>query len=338
MKKFNILILFMFMLTVLFACENINQPIILDLEDDPIDENLTEEINDIPIIIGDMTYFRRFDPNHFIYAEVHIFSTYEDAPNRISSSLSEIKAFYQEKAQALLDEFQIETDGHVSSIYKSDYTSLVHFTYTDKQSFFSDFDILKSIHANGNRQVSMELNTIGLHLDMSESLTYDALLAQSSPYNGFTFIPVSLDFEVLEMRGHGPHQETVLPTIVEHPGIIIKDYDTYLTYFPNNHYELTPDYFNTKVILYLSSGRSGSVSILSVQSVYVLHENKLEIAIETEQYSDLVTMDYIMFYIVISMDIALLPVEVDTISLYQYNHYLNGFLSEVPFDTRPRPE
>jgi hypothetical protein len=184
----------------------------------------------------------------------------------------------------------------------------------------------------------MELNTIGLTLDMSESLTYDALLAQSSPYIGFTFIPVSLDFEVLEMRGHGPHQETVLPTIVEHPGIIIKDYDTYLTYFPSNHYELTPDYFNTKVILYLSSGRSGSVSILGVQSVYVLHENKLEIAIETEQYSDLVTMDYIMFYIVISMDIALLPVEVDTISLYQYNHYLNGFLSEVPFDTRPRPE
>jgi hypothetical protein len=58
--------------------------------------------------------------------------------------------------------------------------------------------------------------------------------------------------------------------------IIIQDDDIYLTYFRSNHDEWTPDYFNTKVILYLYSGQSGSLSILDYQSVFVLRTTNLK--------------------------------------------------------------
>lgn len=343
MKKIGRWIMMLMMIFFLVSCENENQDLIID-QQHPNEETQTDINDDLlndsneKLVLDDVTYYRYFDSVHFVYAEVYITSYYEDAPTRGTSTNDIIKAFYQDKANALLEEYQVLSIGHPSQVYISLYSPLIHLTYKDKESFFSDFELLKSIHGNGNRGVSIFLNTTNQEIRMSESLSYESLLEKSSPYLGYTFIQDSLDFNVLEIRSGGYGHQENLPIINEHPGIIIKDFETYLIYFPENHYNITHEYFDTKVILFITSGRSGSVSILNVKSVYLFSEDHLEIAIETEQYSNLVTMDYITFHIVVSISIEDISGAVIRLSLYQYNHYLNGFLSEVPLDTRPRPE
>jgi hypothetical protein len=342
MKKIGIILLIMFMMTSLFACQdkelhiNLEDPEGLNQTnpDDPKDQHTTP-----PSPLEDSVYFRRFDKELFIYAEVYIYGLYDDLPDLKTTSLDNLRAYYQRKAQTFIDDRKLETEGHASKIFISNLSTLIHLTYTDKQSFFLDFDILKALHQESLATLSIYLNTVGLHVEMTSQLSYQQLLEQSNLYQGYSFIQPSLSFQVLELRGNRMENHLFpLPKIVEHPGIIINNFETYLTYFPRNHYNLRSDYFDTKVILYAAGGRSGSVSILNVLSVYLYSDNHFEIAIETEQYSNLVTMDYIMYYVVVSIDRTDVLVDESSLSLYEYNHFLNGYLSEKPFDIRPRTE
>lgn len=343
MKKIICLMCLLLVLTTIVSCVSLDDSSESTLSDDlkqvKVDQDLDLPPLDVethPTVRDDLVFYRRFDPKSFIYAEVIIHAIYDDTPSSKTIHLPLLKAYYEEKHQTFLEEHRIITQGHAKNIYYSSYSPYMQLSYDQKSSFFEDFELIKRLVTGGFATVSMHLNTTGDRINLTIDLTFDALLMLSNKYQGYAFIQPSLDFNILEILD-GVDVSTY-PMIHEQRGIIIRDYATYILYFPMNHYGLEPSYFESKVIIYVSGGRSGSQSIITLKSVSLYGGMTLELVLEMEQFSEIMTMDYIEYRIVIEMHRTDIPEGITTINERNDIHYMTGYLSEQPFDLRPRSE
>ncbi len=343
MKKISYLMCVLLLLISIAACASLDDSSESILSDDlkevQVDQDLDLPPFDVeshPAVSDELVYYRRFDPESFIYAEVIIHAIYDDAPSSKSVNLPLLKVYYETKHQTFLEEHRILSQGHAKDIYSSFYTSLIQLSYDKKSSYFLDFELIKRLVTGGFATVSMHLNTTGDRINLTNDLTYEALLMTANRYQGYTFIQPSLDFNILEMRDG--IDDSTYPLILEHRGIIIRDYQTYIHYFPMNHYALEPSFFESKVIIYVTGGRSGSQDIQKLKSVSLFGGSTLELVLEIEQFSDIMTMDYIEYRIVIEMNRSDVPETISMIDQRNDIHYRTGYLSEQPFDLRPRSE
>lgn len=285
-------------------------------------------------------FFRRYDEGLFVYSEVSIRPSYEDMPNPSAIDRPALKAYYDQKHQQFLNLTGLSTSTYHDEAFLSSYTAFIQLTYTDKEGLMNAFSLLHDIVKKDLGSVTIQLCTIDETYEIRKDSTFWHFFELSSKYHGVTESMESIPFQVIEIRRRDPYSDVypseILPEITQHPGLIIRDFDTYLIYFPENHYQIQETFFESKVILYVSGIRSGSEMIVMVKGVQPFG-NTLEIVLDIEQQSIFITEDAITFKIVLSMDKDDLPNHVTGVAFFRHTNIMSGYLSEKPYDTRERP-
>lgn len=324
MRKSVIILIFILSFIVLSACQNS-----LETPDDlvPTEETSIDTIE--PVYEIDQTgFFRRIDPDYFMFASVIIEGNF-NVPTHLTSD--EKRALIQLENQKIFDQSMLEKEGHALSYYVSQSTKMITLSYKTRAEFLLDLELLKNIVPYAS--IEINLHTIDDRFKLSNEITEESINHKVFQFLDYVDDNQSISFTVLDLiedyQRLDEENSVILP---DHQvnNLFVSHYQDYLTYYPNNPFMLNENDFINQTIL-LISGIKSTQDIILVKAVYV--QDQVTVVIEVEAMSNMmpaVAIEYVVAVMVQKNDIA----DQTILNHLFHTHYKTGFLAQIPFGMR----
>jgi len=324
MKKTTIIIILMIFGFMLIGCQqnrSLNDKI--DLQDQH--ERLVPASYVMP-----EKFYRDIDDQYYLYASVMIHTPYQ-YPFQDVVDRQAIKSFYEEHHHTYIQEHSLD-EWRYDEIYSSTYSSLIILSYTSKQSFFQDLGLMKAL-IDSSTTITIELNTVGETLQLYMDSSTDDILSKVDYYRDLQQTYLSVDFDVIDINAN-IDGDSILDPLGYQTMMIIDSFRNYQNLFTDDRYDLKESYFDDQMLVVMASYRSSSQTIKSVSGLFE-HDGVVDFALHVEQISQMMTSDAIRYMVVISVE----KENLDPSALIHpilHTHYLDGYLSEVPFYIKPK--
>jgi hypothetical protein len=237
-------------------------------------ENITIEIDPV------YPSYEAYNEENFTYADVRIMFSY-DYPSDLTTN-QEKRAYFESKNQEFYENSGLD-QGQFDDVYLSSYSPFIGLTYRSKRDIIEDFDLIKQgFEAGFYGPPEIWLKTVGTYFRVDQSSTLADMVQVADQYFGteieydlipFTLIANQASMSVYQSKAYQSYQD-------------------YLLDFPSNLYEIEASLFDTQVLIIVSFGHSGSLTIEGIESVFYLDDETLEVAIQATASSIIMTEDY----------------------------------------------
>lgn len=275
-------------------------------------------------------FYREIDREYYRYASVMIQAPYQ-YPSQETIDRQAIKSYYEEHHLEYIQEHQLN-QWQYHDIYLSSYSPLIMVSYSSKQRFFQDFGFIKAL-LDSSTTITIELNTLGETIILNPDSSIDDLLNKADDYRERELTYPSIDFDTIDIN-RSIDDDSIFEGFGYQSTIVIESFEDYQQLFIDDRYELSSSFFDQKILIVMISYRSSSQSIINVSGIYE-YDGHMDVALRVEQVSQMMTADVIRYVIVTSVNkIDLDPLT--SLQLVLHTHYLDGYLSEVPFYIKPK--
>lgn len=262
--------------------------------------------------------YEDYEEEHFIYADVRIYFTY-DYPNDLTTR-EEKRIYFEEKNQEYFENSGLEI-AKADNVYMSRYSPFFGLTYKSKSDLFEDFNLLKQGYKDGYYgTVEVLLNTVGRFYMIDETSTLDSMIEMADLYFGTEITYDLIPFTLLANES--------TPSLGQN--LTYDSLSDYINDYPDNPYDIDAGLFETDVLIVLSFGHSGSLSIEGIDSVFYLDDDTLEVAIKSTAGSTMMTTDYNprIILLTIAKEDFVSGVEIRP---HFHTHFLSGAYADRPY-------
>ncbi|HOI85942.1 MAG TPA: hypothetical protein PLP48_07690 [Acholeplasmataceae bacterium] len=319
MKKVMEIIMLIIFSFLLMGCQHNRQP------DDAINHQDESELVIPSSYILPEKFYRDIDLEYYRYATVMIQTPYR-YPSQDIIDREAIKSYYEEHHFEYIEEHQLN-QWQYHDIYSSTYSPLIMVSYSSKQRFFHDFELIKALQ-DPSTTITIELNTIGETIILNPDSSIDDLLNKADDYRERELTFPSIDFDVIDIN-LSIDDDPIFDDLGYQSTLIIDSFEDYQQLFIDDRYQLRSSFFDQKMLIVMISHRSSSQSIMNVSGIYE-RNGHVDVALRVEQISQLMTSDVIRYVVVTSVNKEDLDPSA-SLELILHTHYLDGYLSEVPF-------
>lgn len=315
MKKSLILIVFIILTCFPWACQPQEGSTTTEAwtTTEPITTNQTTTIG----IDAVFPSYDDYDEALFTYADVRIVFLY-DYPTGLTTR-EEKRAYFEAKNQTYFENSGLD-EAQFDDVSMSSYSSSVGLTYTSKRDLLEDFDMLKRGYDEGYYgPPQVFLKTIGSYYVIDDSSSLENMIEVTDQYFGTEITYESIPF-------------TLLVNEASQNVVASKAYETYQDYvadFPSDPYDIDTSLFDTRVLIIVSFGHSGSLSVEGIDAVFYLDDDTLEVAIQASAQSIVMTEDFNPRTMVLSIP------EEDYVSGVTIRPHFHTFFADGTYADRP---
>ncbi len=274
-------------------------------------------------------FYRDIDAAYFYYANVWIQTPYQ-YPSQDSIDRQAIKLFYEQHHLEYIQNNAIN-QWRYHDIYTSSYSPLIILTYSSKQTFFQDFGLIKAL-LDPSTSITFELHTIGESFVLTQDCLIDDVIIKADHYQNREQTHPNVDYQVMEIM-LSIDEDSRYDELGYQNVLLLDSYAAYQHVFTDDRYHLAESFFEENMLILSVSYRSSSQLIKDVAGIYQ-RDGVIDMALHVEQVSQWVTEDVIRYLVVASVK----KEDIDpssTLELVLHTHYLDGYLSEVPFYIKP---
>ncbi|WP_025724722.1 hypothetical protein [Acholeplasma granularum] len=248
------------------------------------------------------------NPDH-TYATVRMLFFYQE------STIDDWKDDYHKKKSWSYDELKSYTS-----------TNSIVITYKNKDNLVKDYPkIVESL--SYTPEIYLELYSLAEEIKVSDVLTKEELITITDKYDQTEIHFDLLDYEELYVSMDESYINGTL---------IIDSNEKLATLYEELPITIEPNFFDTKALIIVGGYRSGSLIVYGVDSVFYLNETTLEVAINGELASNVVTSDERYYTLILSVDQTILTPVNRVIQHFHITH-LDGFRRDVPFHNTLNP-
>lgn len=270
-------------------------------------------------------FYREIDETYYLYASVMIHTPFQYPFQEIVDRQA-IKSFYEEHHLAYIEENHLD-EWRYDEIYSSTYSPLIILSYSSKISFFQDLGLMKAL-IDSSTTITIELNTIGETIILNPDSSFDDLLNKADDYRERELTFPSIEFDMIDIN-LCIDDDPIFDDLGYQSTLIIDSFEDYQQLFIDDRYQLRSSFFDQKMLIVMISYRSSSQLIKNVSGLFE-HDGVVDLALHVEQISQMMTEDVIRYVVVTSVNKEDLDPSA-SLELILHTHYLDGYLSEVPF-------